>query len=193
MKDDKFEMSTGQAHELAMALGRNGWTNADVKKLSERENLTQILSVLRGDIELTPVKSYSRLLAPEHIPYRWLVMPGEVAPSEFDVSKLKPRDFFKAGEKFVGGQEMMNRAKWFNCKLGLVDGKRILAEQKKIPRELQGWWIPLPGTVLCSPDGKFSVGCLRFDRDDGYWEMGGCTLDNSNYIQDYLFRFVYIE
>lgn len=193
MKNDKFEMGTGQAHELAMAFGRNNWTNADVKKLSEGENLIQILSVLRGDIELTPVKSYSRLLAPEHIPERYLVMPGEVAPSEFDVSKLKLRPFFKEGEEFISGQEMMSRAKEFNCKFGLVDGKRILAEQKKIPRELQRWWIPLPGTVLCSPDGKLSVGCLRFDSDDGYWEMGGHTLDNSKCCQSYLFRFVYID
>ena len=32
---DKFEMSTGQAHEVAMALGRNGWTNEEVKRISE--------------------------------------------------------------------------------------------------------------------------------------------------------------
>ncbi|OGL66204.1 hypothetical protein A3B21_01940 [Candidatus Uhrbacteria bacterium RIFCSPLOWO2_01_FULL_47_24] len=35
MSGDTFQMSTGQAHELALAFGRNGWTNADVEKLSE--------------------------------------------------------------------------------------------------------------------------------------------------------------
>lgn len=49
---DMFQMSTGQAHELALAFGRNGWTNADVKKLSEGDMLVQLLPVVQGKAEV---------------------------------------------------------------------------------------------------------------------------------------------
>jgi hypothetical protein len=45
---DKFEMSTGQAHELALAFGRNGWTNEDIKKLSEGNMLARVLDHILG-------------------------------------------------------------------------------------------------------------------------------------------------
>ena len=201
MKDDKFEMGTGQAHELAMAFGRNGWTNADIKKLSEGENLIEILSVLRGDIELTPVKSYSRTFAPELIPKRWLVMPGEVAPSEFDVSKLKlGNPFFRVGAKSISGEEVRKIAVEVDCSLGLVDGKRILAEPNKIPAEFKRYRILLPGTVLCSPDGKRYFPCLQYDSDHEPglswsrgmpWSIGSYYIDGD--FQSYLFRFACIR
>ena len=52
MSSDTFQMSTGQAHELAMAFGRNGWTNADVKKLSKGDMAAQLLPVVRGQAEV---------------------------------------------------------------------------------------------------------------------------------------------
>jgi len=52
MSDNEFKMSTGQAHELAMAFGRNGWTLTDVKKLSEGDTLQHFLSVIQGKTEI---------------------------------------------------------------------------------------------------------------------------------------------
>ena len=46
---DKFILSQGQGHELEMAFGRNGWTNADVKKLCGGDLLAQILRVVREE------------------------------------------------------------------------------------------------------------------------------------------------
>lgn len=40
---DKFTLTVGQAHDLEMAFRRNGWTAADVKRLSEGDLLTKVL------------------------------------------------------------------------------------------------------------------------------------------------------
>ncbi len=48
MHNDTFEMSTGQAHEFAMACGRNGLTRTDIKLLSTGNNLRRSLDFLNG-------------------------------------------------------------------------------------------------------------------------------------------------
>lgn len=48
MSNDTFEMSTGQAHEFAMACGRNSITRAEVKLLSTGNNLRRSLDFLNG-------------------------------------------------------------------------------------------------------------------------------------------------
>ena len=48
MSHDTFELGTGQAHEFAMACGRNGFTRENVKKLSEGNILADIRQVLLG-------------------------------------------------------------------------------------------------------------------------------------------------
>ncbi len=50
---DKFEMTTGQAHELAMALGRNSWTNAEVKRACEGTFLADVRRLIKDEATLT--------------------------------------------------------------------------------------------------------------------------------------------
>ncbi len=56
MQNDTFEMSTGQAHEFAMACARNGLTRADVKFLAMGNNLRRSMDFLHGT-SLVPGKS----------------------------------------------------------------------------------------------------------------------------------------
>jgi len=56
---DTFVMSARQAAELDYAFGRNGWTPADVKALSEGTILSNVLRALHGTATV--------LAAPEHL------------------------------------------------------------------------------------------------------------------------------
>lgn len=95
------------------------------------------------------------------IPEEWTVV-EDVAPSAFDISKLKPVSFLKSGESSIGGEEMRRRAVKFKANLGLADGKRMLVEQDKIPAEFRDFYIVLSGTVLRDSDGYLRVPDLYF-------------------------------
>ena len=103
----------------------------------------------------------------------------DVAPSKFDISKLKFRSFLESCEKFIGGMIVRERAIELGGNLGFADGMRMRAEQDKIPvEELGDFYIVLPGTVLEGSDGVLYVSYLRcycgnwypgFHRLDGSW------------------------
>jgi hypothetical protein len=59
---DTFDMTTGQAHEFAMACGRNGLTRADIKLLSTGDNLRRSIDWLNGTTATPPEKP--KLLEP---------------------------------------------------------------------------------------------------------------------------------
>ena len=101
------------------------------------------------------------------IPKGWVIamidgVAQNVAPSQFDISKLKPCSFLKKDESIISGPEMRRRAVQFKGNLGLCDGKRMLAEQDKIPKEFRDFYILLPGTLLRDPDGYLYVPRLYF-------------------------------
>lgn len=102
------------------------------------------------------------------IPEGWTVV-EDVAPTEFDVSKLKPVSFLKSGESRVVGEEIRKRALELRCNFGLADGKRMLTEQDKIPVEFRKFYILLPGTVLRDSDGHLIVPCLF--SSGGRWSV----------------------
>lgn len=109
------------------------------------------------------------------IPDGWKVA-EDVAPSSFDVSKLKLVAFLKKGESAIGGVEMRKRAIELKGNLGLADGQRLLAEQDKIPVEFRDYYIVLSGTVLRGSGGDLDVPCLAFF--DGRWVLDFFWLDD---------------
>jgi hypothetical protein len=70
---------------------------------------------------------------------------------------------------------MRKRAVEFKGNLGLSDGKRMLAEQDKIPVEFRDFYILLPGTVLRDSDGDLYVPFLYWGGDR--WYLGFYWLD----------------
>lgn len=93
----------------------------------------------------------------------------DVAPpsKKFDVGKLRPCWFFKGRPRDVTtirGDKMRERAVELKGNLGHAHGKRMLAEQYKIPAKFRDYYIPLPGTVLCKP--KIEPTVLDSDWDD---------------------------
>ncbi len=133
----------------------------------------------------------SLTLAAEHL-YKYVDKNGnkmkwevveDVAPSDqLDISKLKPRSFLKNGEKYITREEMRKRAVEFKGNLGLCDGKRMLAEQDKIPKEFRNFNISLPGTVLSDSSGLLYVPCLCYRG--GRWYLDFCYIGIDWYGRD---------
>jgi hypothetical protein len=142
--DDKFTMSTGQAHELAMAFGRNGWTNADVKKLTMGGTLARILSVVRGEAEVR---------FPE------ITVGGRV---------YEILSFLTGDEKSVNGNTMVSRAKEMNANLGQEDGEHFLRYKADILTVLRGK-IAFVFSDWRFPDGSRGVACL-FGGSSGWYQ-----------------------
>jgi hypothetical protein len=105
----------------------------------------------------------------------------DVAPSNFDVSSIRPLLFFKRRVESVSGKEMRKRAVEMGGNLGLADGKRMLAEQYKIPTKMRDYYIPLPATVLCGINSDLiasqrgqsnDVVIAYLSYEDDSWIMG---------------------
>lgn len=94
---NEFTMTTGQAHEVAQAFGRNGWSNEQVKKLSEGDFLKQVLDALLGRAEIKPIEHTADLGADPYLPDGWKVeehKKGTVAKLE-----RKGNDLYLDGKK----------------------------------------------------------------------------------------------
>jgi hypothetical protein len=151
MSSDEFRMTTGQAHELAMAFGRNGWTNADVKKLSEGDLLARLLPVIRGQAEAKPA--------------------APALPTEMTVGGrvYEILSFLKRDEKIVVGHTMVERAHEMNAHLGKEDCEFILAHQADIPAALRGK-VAFVFPDMQSLGGRENVAVLHWG--DGGWYRG---------------------
>lgn len=105
------------------------------------------------------------------VPDGWTVV-EDVAPSEFDVSKMRPISFITREEFAVNSEVMRERAVKKGCNFGLVDGMRILTEQDKLSaRFYEIGRILLPGTVLCDENGALCIPVISFDRDRDRWVL----------------------
>lgn len=107
-------------------------------------------------------------LATSLVPAGWSVV-EDVAPSNFDVAKLRPRTILRDGESRIGGDKMRPRVPDAKANWGLADGARILDEQTRLSRDFDGMVIPLPGTVLHDQRGFRRLGFLCQDAYGGRW------------------------
>jgi hypothetical protein len=142
---DKFQMSVGQAHELEMAFGRSGWTNADVKKLATGGTLERILSVMRGEAE---------------VKFPEITVGGRVY-------EILP--FLRGDEKSVNGNTMVARAKKANANLGKEDGEHFLENQADILAVLRGK-IAFVFSDWRFPGGMRGVACLFGGSSDRWYQ-----------------------
>lgn len=128
-----------------------------------------VVAIVAVWVVLMMYVSFKRKRSDKHIgliPKGWEVVEDVEPTPDLDISKLKPRSFFKDSDKngYISGEEMRKRAQEFKGNLGLSDGKRMLAEQDKIPPEFRSY-IPLPGALVRDSDGKLRVPCLGWSYD----------------------------
>lgn len=128
-------------------------------------NQASLANILRK--VLLPPAFPSEIHAADLIPKGYTVVEDVEPISALKVDDLEFPTLGK-GKSVVGTTVMRERAKARNANLGLVDGKAILAQQKKIPEDVK--FIVLTGTLLRDPDRRLYIGCL--DRGDGGWRLG---------------------
>ncbi|MFA6424514.1 MAG: hypothetical protein WCV83_04400, partial [Candidatus Magasanikbacteria bacterium] len=97
----------------------------------------------------------------------------DVAPTlDLDVSKLNWKSFLEGAENWVDGTTMRQRAVVLKGNYGLSDVPKFLAQQAKIPADVQ--YIVLTGTVLRGPGGGLRVPYLY--RYGVRWVLSFCWL-----------------
>lgn len=118
-----------------------------------------------------PSEIHARTLIPEG----WVVVEDVPPSTTFEVKNLELVPFLGKGEQYVEGGVMKKRATEAQANLGLVDGKKLLDNQAKIPAEMRDYYLVLPGTVLRDPDGDLRVPYLYWY--DGRWQLDFGWLD----------------
>ncbi|MDA1169251.1 MAG: hypothetical protein O3A36_02860 [bacterium] len=169
-------LDVDQAGELKAAFRRGDWTSAEIKRACEGDFLSRVLTVLRGQSEITVVKHVINGDADPLIPYPdWKVEEhkkrGQVVwdPSQF---KLHLSSNQKAGKSIQGHKLRKELESLPTENANLLD--YLLAHPNLIPED---WkkdengktrYIFFWGTVYRSSGGYLCVRYLCFD--DGHWQ-----------------------
>lgn len=93
----------------------------------------------------------------------------DVLPSTSDVSEWEYISLLQEGEVWLKSDQMLQRAFELGGNLGLVDAKRMLANEDKIPVSLRGFKILFPGTILSDSIGHWYTACIYFRID--HWVL----------------------
>lgn len=66
--NDDLMLDVSQAHELKMAFRRAGWSNKEIKTLSEGSVLSDVLKVIKGYAQIIPIEHFIDTDKTPHIP-----------------------------------------------------------------------------------------------------------------------------
>lgn len=177
-------MTTGQAHELALAFARNGWTSADVKSLSIGSMLADVLLVAKGFGRVEIIKHVIDLTSDPFIPQGLEVYYHEKGASDFEWDPTKIRLHFSANQmegKSVEGnhlrKELANESP-LNANLldYLLKNPNLIPEEWKADEAGETYYIYFWGTIYIHPDGSLHVRCLCWC--DNKWDWGKLYLDH---------------
>ncbi len=178
MKNDTFVMGTGQAHELALAFGRNGWNNAEVKKLSEGDILEHVRLLVLGQAKIEVVKHVIDLDADPHLPDGWKVEEHKKSGQfEWDHTKVK----FHLSENQTDGKSIegnklrkeLAKEPVFNANLldYLLKNPLLIPEGWKKDEQGNTRYIFFWGTIYRSSDGLLYVRFLYWHGDEWVWNF----------------------
>ncbi|MCX6778728.1 MAG: hypothetical protein NTU97_00660 [Candidatus Magasanikbacteria bacterium] len=179
---DKFTMSTGQADELAKALGRNGWTNADVKQACQGHVLGEMLSFLRGGADIVPlalsatVEKLSEHLidtsAAPFLPEGWKVEEHKKGGQFLlDPTKVRLRlSHYQQGGRITSGYDLRKELAGIRV-LNACVLDYLLAHPELIPESWKSKYVYFWGTIYRGAGGNLYVRSLCWN--DGGW-YGSC-------------------
>lgn len=145
---DKFEMSTGQAHELAMAFGRSGWTNKEVKALCKGSVLCDVRSVIRGYATIAVSELVIDCDADPCLPSGWTVE-EHVKGGQFEWDASRVERWLASGQEndnTLRGEKLRNELRKKPCfNANVLDF--LLSNPHLIPEEWKGGVLYFWGTV----------------------------------------------
>ena len=192
---DKFEMSTGQAHEFAMACERNGVSKELVKKMLTGDFLKTILPILLGTGIVQIVKHIINL-AGDCMPESWKkdkwAIEKHVGEGQLELDLTKIQFHFSPNqidEKVIEGNKLRmeletSKVPVLNaCVLDyLLTHPEIIPEDWKVDENGNTRYIFFWGTLYRCPFGSLYVRCLCWD--DGAWSWSyywlGSVWDDQN-------------
>ncbi len=188
MNNNTFEMGTGQAHELALAFGRNGWNNAEVKKLSEKDLLAQVRLVVLGQAKIEIVKHVIDLDADPYLPDGWKVEEHKKGGQfEWDPSKinlyLSPNQL---GDKRIEGNDLrkeLAKKPVFNANLldYLKANTSLIPDEWKKDEKGNTRYIFFWGTIYRNSGGGLYVRYLYWGGGEWVWDCYWLG-DDWNYV-----------
>jgi len=188
--DSELMLDVGQANEFKLAMRRNGWTNADLKKFCEGDVMGRTLSVLRGQSDIVPLVSSATVGklsehlidtdTPPFVPSGWEAEPnGHKKRGQFLWISFKVGLFLSVnqqGGKTSKGHKL--REELINLPVlnaNVLD--YLLAHPELIPESWKGKSVFFWGTIYRGASGKLGVRYL-FWHDDGRWLWNFHKLDN---------------
>ena len=167
---EELTLDVGQANEIKLAARRGGWTNADLKRLSEGNMMARLLPVVRGKADIAYPKHLIDCDVDPFVPDGWLVEKhikgGQLSfdPTKVKLwlSKVQTKGGVIEGNKLrkeLKGQPVLNA-----CILDY-----LLAHPELIPEEWKGKAVFFWGTIYRDSNGNLYVRCLYWDDEQWSW------------------------
>ncbi len=174
-------LDVGAANELKMSFRRNGYTEADVKKLGEGDFLASVLKVLRGQCEIKDAEHVIDCDTNPFVPKGWKVeehqKQGMVKWSKFLIT-LFLAEGQEDGKSIVGNElrKLLKGVRVMNA--NVLDF--LLKHPGLIPDEWKGKAVFFWGTVYRYSDGDLYVRYLYWV--DATWRWSGHWLDRDWHV-----------
>lgn len=169
--DTELMLDVGQANELKLAFRRCGYTNADVKKLSERDILGKLLSVLRGQANIVAVKHIINCDVDPYLPRDWKVEEHTTRRGQFEFDPTKIILHLDEEQQIGGviaGNKLREKLKGKPVlNANVLD--YLLANPGLIPEEWKEKFIFFWGTIYRDLRDGLCVRCLDWDGDGWVW------------------------
>jgi len=174
-------LDVGQANELKLAFSRNGWTNADIKKLSEGDFLANVLKLMKGQLEVKPIEHLIDCDANPFIPNGWSVEEHKKGGMfKFNPEKISLYLSKKQKKGSMEGNDLRKElANQPTLNANFLD--YLLAHPELIPKEWKDKYIFFWGTIYRNSDDHL---CVRYLRWDGFskWYSDYDLLDRTFYL-----------
>lgn len=182
MSANELMLDVSQAHELKLAFRRNGWTNADIKALSEGNFLADVLKLMKGQLEIKPIEHLIDCDVNPFIPNGWAVEEHKKGGMfKFNPEKISLYLSEKQKKGSIGGHDLRKElADKPVMNANVLD--YLLARPELIPEEWKGKYIFFWGTIYRDSDGYLFVFYLYwFGSKWGchyYWLVNDFNSDN---------------
>lgn len=182
MSANELMLDVSQAHELKLAFRRNGWTNADIKALSEGNFLADVLKLMKGQLEIKPIEHMIDCDVNPFIPNGWAVEEHKKGGMfKFNPEKISLYLSKKQKKGSIGGHDLRKElADKPVMNANVLD--YLLAHPELIPEEWKGKYIFFWGTIYRHSPCYLYVPYL--DWDGSRWNEGYRWLDSDFYSED---------